>query len=195
MTKIEKKAESPKASDGTAEQFRINLAFESRQEEVLMLLSKKRVGDAQARSLLERANLLFARSEEGLARLYQKKTYEITQDPNWEAAAVDPREGVKTSGWAEIVIEHLVSEDSEWLAAKKTYYDAQELSSKARQEAMEIQAEVASLSEELGMLKNRAIYRSALLFAARPMFIDMGGETDDKLSKGLRAGIEGQERT
>ena len=156
------------------EQARINQAFEDRQEKVLGLLVDRRSKDAKARSLLERANLAFARAEEGLARVYQLKTYEITQDPNWGAAAADPRDGTKNSGWSEIVIEHLVSEDAEWLAAKKTYYDAQELASKARQEAMEMQAEVASLHEELGTLKNRAIMRAALLFAARPMFIDMG---------------------
>jgi hypothetical protein len=156
------------------EQFRINAAFESRQEEVLALLAKKRVADAKARSLLERTQLAFARAEEALARIYQRKTYEITMDPEWEAAAVDPRAGVKTEGWAEIVIEHLVSEDADWLAAKKTYYDAQELASSARQDAMAVQADVATLTEEFGALKNRAIYRAALLFASRPVVIEMG---------------------
>ena len=175
-----------------AEQFRINEAFEARQEEVLALLSKRRTADAKARSLLERTQLAFARAEEALARLYQRKTYEITMDPEWEAASVDPRSGAKSEGWAEIVIEHLVSEDADWLAAKKTYYDAQELASSARQDAIAVQAEIASLSEELGALKNRAVYRAALIFASRPMFIEMGGDAHDELRKGLQAGAEGK---
>ena len=152
----------------------MNGAFEARQEEVLTLLAKRRTADAKARSLLERTQLAFARAEENLARLYQKKTYEITMDPEWEGAAIDPRTGAKSEGWAEIVIEHLVSEDADWLASKKTYYDAQELASAARQDAIAVQAEIATLTEELGALKNRAIYRAALLFASRPMVIDMG---------------------
>ena len=192
MSKTGKDPQAPQVTADISEQFRINMAFEDRQEEVLALLAKKRVLDAKARSLLERSQLAFARAEEDLARLYQRKTYEITQDPNWEAAAVDPREGTKTSGWAEIVIEHLVSEDAEWLAAKKTYYDAQELASAARQDAMSVQADLASLTEEFGALKNRAIYRAALLFASRPVVIEMGGEPYDELRKGLQIGIEGQ---
>ena len=173
------------------EQQRINVAFEARQEEVLALLSKRRTADAKARSLLERAQLAFARAEEALARLYQRKTYEITMDPEWEAASVDPRSGAKSEGWAEIVIEHLVSEDADWLAAKKTYYDAQELASSARQDAIAVQAEIASLHEEIGVLKNRAIMRAALLFASRPMFIDMG-DGHDQLSEGVPPGASSQ---
>jgi hypothetical protein len=174
MPKVGKDPQAPQVTADISEQFRINMAFEDRQEEILVVLVKKRVLDAKSRSLLERANLAFARAEEELTRVYQRKTYEITQDPNWESAAVDPREGVKTAGWSEIVIEHLVAEDAEWLAAKKTYYEAQELASKARQDAMLAQAEVASLNDELGALKNRAIYRAALLYASVPINISMG---------------------
>ena len=186
-----KDPQAPKVEMDMQEQFRINEAFERRQEEVLALLAKRRTADAKARSLLERTQLAFARAEEALARLYQRKTYEITMDPEWEAASVDPRSGTKSEGWAEIVIEHLVSEDADWLAAKKTYYDAQELASSARQDAIAVQAEIASLHEEIGALKNRAIMRAALLFASQPMFIDMG-DGHDQLSERVPPGASSQ---
>ena len=162
----------------------MNEAFEKRQQEVLALLADRRKKDAHARSLLERVTLAHARAEEALARLYQKKTYEITRDPEWEAAAIDPRTGVKSEGWSEIVIEHLVSDDAEWAATKKTYYDSQELATSARQDAIVIQSEITTLTEELSVLRNRAIYRAALLFASNPFTVTMGGGDE-------QSGLEG----
>ena len=176
MSKTSRSPEAPQVEELVmSEQFRINEAFEKRQEEVLALLVDRRTKDAHARSLLERSNLALARAEEELAHLYQRKTYAITNDPEWEAASIDPRTGAKSEGWSEIVIEHLISTDETWGVAKKTYYDAQELASKARQDAMLVQSEMASLIEELGTLKNRAIYRAALLFASRPFSVAIGG--------------------
>lgn len=170
-----------------AEHFGIMAAMESRQEELLALLDKRRKADAKAKSLLERANLAFARAEEELSRLYQRKIYEITQDPEWEPASIDPRTGTKTDSWGEIVIGHLVDSDQEWLAAKKAYYDAQELSSSARQEAMSYQADLATIVDEMGVLKNRSIYRAALMFASRPFTV---GGTEDVQPDELPAGVQ-----
>ena len=196
MPQVTPSAQSHQVDMTWAEHFGVMAASERRQEELLVFLDKRRKADAKAKSLLERANLAFARAEEELSRTYQRKIYEITQDPEWEPASIDPRTGTKTESWGEIVIEHLIAGDQEWMAAKKAYYDAQELSSSARQEAMSYQADLATIVDEMAVLKNRAIYRAALMFASQPIVI--GGMEDaspNELPEGLQPRAKGKKGT
>lgn len=149
-------------------EYAMNAAFEQRQEETLAVLKKKRGLESRAKGTLEKAIMAHAHAEEAMARLYQMKVYEIQNSPEWPAAL---ESGGETEGWDSIVVEHLLSSDEDWAEAMSLVYKLQEAAAAARAAALNIQADVANLHEELGVLKNRGITRAALMFASLPFSV------------------------
>ncbi len=155
--------------------YLLNAGFETRQEEVLAVLKQKRISEAKAKIALEKAILVHARAEEDMARLYQMKVYEIKTAESWEEAM---EAGGGTEEWESVVIQHLLSSDADWAEALGEIYKLQEAAKDARATALALQADVANLHEETGMLRNRGIMRAALLFASAPARIDISEPYD-----------------
>jgi len=162
--------QSPKGPPIAPEEFRINEAYEVRQEEVLVVLKQKRISEVKAKIALEKASLKRMRLEEDMSRLYQGKVYDIKNHDEWEdALAVSP----DNQDWEAIVIEHLLTSDEAWMEMMQAVYDAQQDEQSKRAVALSMQADVANLHEELGMMKNRGITRAALFFAMAPMRVEV----------------------
>jgi hypothetical protein len=155
----------------------LNAGFETRQEEVLAVLKQKRISEAKAKIALEKAIMAHARAEEDMARLYQMKVYEIKSAESWEEAM---EAGGGSEDWESIIIQHLLSSDANWAEAIGAVYKLQEAAADARATALTLQADVANLHTELGMLKNRGITRAALLFASTPAKIEMATDNEPK---------------
>jgi len=162
--------QSPKGPPIAPEEFRINEAYEVRQEEVLVVLKQKRISEVKAKIALEKSSLTRMGLEEDMSRLYQAKVYDIKTHEEWEdALAVSP----DNPDWESIVIEHLLSSDEVWAEMLGVVSKAQEDEQGKRAVALSMQADVANLHEELGMMKNRGITRAALFFAMAPMRIEV----------------------
>lgn len=112
-------------------------------------IEKAYSGLAKAKVQLERASLTMAKGEEEITRLYQIKSYMITEDDAWEESSIDPRTGEPTEDWGNMVIDRMINQDPDWNEAKADYYKRQKEHSDARATVHDAQAKVDGLEAKL----------------------------------------------
>lgn len=140
------------------------------QQDKVKLLADRRLREAQAKGVVEKKIMAFGKVEERMTALAGNLSIGIAarQDYKDDVSLRDFDDEEAVDSWGQAVMDRYLRRDTQFMEIYGEYYDAQEAVSDARLELHVLGAEVTSLAEELGSLKNRGLMIVSYVEAVLP---------------------------